>query len=519
MRDRAIGIENEYGAILQLSDGEYDSESIIGELWASGLLHNGMIAAVAARPACGLMPASRLWLPNGGCVYIDNAAQVEYASPEARRFREVVCHNKAGERFLAELFPPDTQGAKIIFLKNNIGEDAYGKKTTYGCHENYLSFGLRPGSTLGNVLGEDSELWRYFLPLIAFLVTRQIVDGAGCWLEPERDVYGFSQRASFIEKVFDTSANSTRPIINTRYEDHMRGCDDGFRLHLVLGDANILEYALYLKVGTTALVLSMCEDNAFPALLSEIDKPLEAMGLLSRSHNPHARVVKFKDKVERSPLEVQAMFAAAARKYCRATSFESEESEAEANAICDEWEKTLNALARNDIQWLVGRIDHVTKRFLADAHIARAGADATEKRKAELRKGIDLAYHDISFPPRALATILARSPEKRIVSDRDITRAQRIPPADTRAYARGMLVKRYCKKDRWMLADLNWDYVTVKQADGFNKSFCCGNPLCATPPWLSGFLKGKPPMELADNALIPPTLSDEETACLYAGWD
>jgi hypothetical protein len=54
-----------------------------------------------------------------------------------------------------------------------------------------------------------------------------------------------------------------RPIVNTRDEPHAD--PKRFRrLHVIVGDANLAEVATFLKVGTTAIVLAMIEDDAGP---------------------------------------------------------------------------------------------------------------------------------------------------------------------------------------------------------------------------------------------------------------
>ena len=58
-----------------------------------------------------------------------------------------------------------------------------------------------------------------------------------------------------------------RPIVNTRDEPHA-SADRYRRLHVILGDANLLETATYLKVGTTALVLDMIEARTLPGGLA-----------------------------------------------------------------------------------------------------------------------------------------------------------------------------------------------------------------------------------------------------------
>ena len=73
--------------------------------------------------------------------------------------------------------------------------------------------------------------------------------------------YQLSQRADFFEEEVGLETTLKRPIVNTRDEPH---CDAQKyrRLHVIVGDANMSEVATYLKVGTTAIVLAMIEDDA-----------------------------------------------------------------------------------------------------------------------------------------------------------------------------------------------------------------------------------------------------------------
>jgi len=74
-------------------------------------------------------------LPNGARLYHDHG-HPEYSTPECRSLRELIAHDKAGERIVwmaAQAYAQKTGRAVYIF-KNNI--DYHGM--SYGCHENYL---------------------------------------------------------------------------------------------------------------------------------------------------------------------------------------------------------------------------------------------------------------------------------------------------------------------------------------------------------------------------------------------
>ena len=67
-----------------------------------------------------------------------------------------------------------------------------------------------------------------------------------------------------------------RPIVNTRDEPHADP-HRYRRLHVIVGDANLAEVATFLKVGTTALVLAMIEDDVTGSRSLALADPVLAM--------------------------------------------------------------------------------------------------------------------------------------------------------------------------------------------------------------------------------------------------
>ena len=72
--------------------------------------------------------------------------------------------------------------------------------------------------------------------------------------------FQLTQRADFFEEEVGLETTLKRPIVNTRDEPHA-DAQRYRRLHVIVGDANLSEVATFLKVGTTAIVLSMIEDD------------------------------------------------------------------------------------------------------------------------------------------------------------------------------------------------------------------------------------------------------------------
>src|SRR5205807_1031216 len=97
-------------------------------------------------------------------------------------------------------------------------------------------------------------------------VSRQIYTGAGkvgSEVTHDQDVpFQLTQRADFFEEEVGLETTLKRPIVNTRDEPHA-DAQKYRRLHVIVGDANLAEVATFLKVGVTALVLSMIEDDWF----------------------------------------------------------------------------------------------------------------------------------------------------------------------------------------------------------------------------------------------------------------
>ena len=127
-----------------------------------------------------------------------------------------------------------------------------------------------------------ADIVRHLTP---FFVSRQVFTGAGrVGIGQDGREHGFqlSQRADFFEVEVGLETTLKRPIINTRDEPHADP-EKYRRLHVIIGDANLAEISTYLKVGTTALVLSMIEERFITQDLT-IDGSVSALRAIS--HDP-----------------------------------------------------------------------------------------------------------------------------------------------------------------------------------------------------------------------------------------
>ena len=173
MDRRIFGLENEYGVTCTFR--------------GSRKLSPDEVARYLFRRVVSWGRSSNVFLRNGARLYLDVGSHPEYATPECDSIPDLVVHDKAGERILEGLLVDADRRLReegiagdIYLFKNNT--DSAGN--SYGCHENYL-------------VGRHGEFGRLADILIPFLVTRQVICGAGKVLQtPRGAVYCVSQRAA-----------------------------------------------------------------------------------------------------------------------------------------------------------------------------------------------------------------------------------------------------------------------------------------------------------------------------------
>jgi Pup amidohydrolase len=372
-------------------------------------------------------------LPNGARYYVDHA-HPEYSTPECATARDLLIHDRAGERILeasletaAELLPT---GERVAVYKNNTD----GKGNSYGCHENYLVDRATP---FGHIVRD----------LTPFFVTRQIFTGAGKVgaesgrSEADLVTYQLSQRTDFFEAEVGLETTLKRPIINTRDEPH---ADPELyrRLHVIIGDANLCEVATFLKVGTTALVLKMIEDEFLPDL--SLENPVQALHEVS--WDPTLRsIVRLSDGRRMKPVELQWEYLDHAKKYVK------EQDDAATHAdVLQRWEAVLAAL-EEDPRQLHRELDWVAKLRLVEGYRERDGLGWTDPKLAL----IDLQYHDVRRDRGLYHRLAASGKVERLVSEAEVDRAVHGPPEDTRAYFRGNCIRRYGEA----IVAASWDSV------------------------------------------------------------
>jgi hypothetical protein len=345
---------------------------------------------------------SDLVLRNGARFYNDHA-HPEYSTPECGTLVDLISQDKAGERLLEECARLVTRrGSRTVKLyKNNT--DFRGH--SYGCHDNYLIPRGIPWDRLVHAM-------------TPFLVTRQLYAGAGkvgweCENNGGTGGFQISQRADFFSELVSIDTMNRRPLINTRDEPHAD--PSRFRrFHVIIGDSNLSQFATWLKIGTTALMLESLEHEAPPNWWSLADA-LEAHRSVSRDES------------------FQWMVPLIDGKTIRATDLAS------------------HPLTLHD------RLDWTAKRQLLDSF--------REQEKLEWDspwlQSLDLEYHLLKQDEGLFFALQNAGQMKTLIGEAEIIHAVQHPPSSSRAYLRGRSVLKFARE----MKTAQWDNLVFKVGD------------------------------------------------------
>ncbi|MFI0418972.1 Pup--protein ligase [Spongiactinospora gelatinilytica] len=437
MDRRIFGLENEYGVTCTFR--------------GQRRLSPDEVARYLFRRVVSWGRSSNVFLRNGARLYLDVGSHPEYATPECDNVVDLVTHDKAGERILEGLLVDAEKRLReegiagdIYLFKNNT--DSAGN--SYGCHENYC-------------VSRQGEFGRLADILIPFLVTRQIICGAGKVLQtPRGAVYCVSQRAEHIWEGVSSATTRSRPIINTRDEPH--GDAERFRrLHVIVGDSNMSETTMLLKVGATDLVLRMVEAGIVMRDLS-LENPIRAIREVSHDMTGRRRV-RLANGREASSLDIQREYLGKAKDFV-----DQRGGDEITHRVLELWERTLRAVDTGDLDLVSREIDWVTKYQLIERYRNKYDLPLSSPRVAQL----DLAYHDVHRRRGLFYLLQRRGSVERVTSDIRTFEAKSVPPQTTRARLRGEFIRKAQEKRR----DFTVDWVHLKLNDQAQRTVLCKDP-------------------------------------------
>ena len=437
MERRIFGLENEYGVTCTLR--------------GQRRLSPDEVARYLFRRVVSWGRSSNVFLENGARLYLDVGSHPEYATPECDSVRDLVIHDKAGERILESLVQSAEQRLReegirgeVYLFKNNT--DSAGN--SYGCHENYL-------------VEREGDFTKFTDVLIPFLVSRQIYAGAGKVLQTARGaMFCIAQRAEHIWEGVSSATTRSRPIINTRDEPHA-DAERFRRLHVIVGDSNMSEWTTFLKCGATALVLRMLEEDGAPWRDLTLENPIRAIREISHDITCR-RKVRLANGRELSAFEIQSEYLTRALRFAKRRGLNPLEQQA-----LDMWEHAMTAIETDPLK-LEHEVDWVIKHHLLEQYRTKHDLPLAHPRVAL----VDLTYHDVTRSRSLYYMLERRGLVERVVNDDDITLAVDTPPQSTRARLRGAFIKRAKERKR----DYTVDWVHLKLNDQAQRTVLCKDP-------------------------------------------
>lgn len=372
--------------------------------------------------------ANRL-LTNGGRSYVDHA-HPEWSGPEVRSAHAALVHDLAGDRIHLEAARRASvqTGMEIRLARNTTDNQGH----SYGCHENFLVPREVPFETIVEQFS-------------GYLASRVVTCGAGrvgLGQAGERPGFQLSQRADFFERLAALETTIRRPLVNSRDEPHADG-SRWRRLHVIAGDANRLDVAAVVKIGSAQLVLQAIAAGA------RVPRPVDPVAAVKvYSRDPSCTIaVACTDGVERTAIELQRAWLDAVREHQLA------DPVTDASSVLELWSELLDDLAI-DPSRCADRIDWVAKHRLLAALRQRHGTGWDDPRLVAL----DLQWGDLDPARTPVAKLAARGDIRPLVDEAHVLRAMTEPPENTRAWLRGTLLERF--GDHVIAA--SWDQVVLR---------------------------------------------------------
>jgi proteasome accessory factor A len=413
---RITGLETEYGCLVQPPAQVQEVLPRVRD-W---LFENQYYGLIDLEPRGWDEPAGNGgFLFNGGRVYLD-MGHFEYCTPECTSALEVVRYDRAGDLLLLEAVRALGLQDHVSFIRNNVD---YYTAATFGCHENYSFDRTSPWSK------------RNLQSLLTFLTLRVLFTGAGrvgCSRpNPFREEtigseevvpFQLSQRADFIMNDCFQWVQHNRAILNLR-DEPLADPQRFRRLHLIHGDTNVLPATLFLKVGTTRLMLDLLEADELPPIA--LADPVASLRSLSRSVAPPWRVQLSNGRT--------ADALTLLGHYHRRAKLTFQRRNAETDSLLKLWESVLTGLATN-LSSLVGVVDWVTKEHLLSEFCSRERLNWNDP----WIESQDLEFHQIDAN-RSLGLALADRDD--YWDPEELENAKREPPRNSRAHARSRLMR------------------------------------------------------------------------------
>lgn len=456
-----FGLETEYAYTAKLNNGGGGEECADdGRLF--------LRVAMSQLPHLPGESQRDLFLANGSRLYIDCGGHPELATPECTNPWQAVRYSLAGDQIMRQVAShlDDGQSPLIEGWLSKCNVDYSGAKTTWGCHHSFL------------YRCPQADLFQQLLPHLA---SRIVYSGAGGW-NPFSDELQFtlSPRSLHLDSVVSEDGVDCRGILNSR--DESLSSDGNERLHLQCGDSLESQTAVFLTMGTTALIVALThagiESGADVALVD----PLAAMR--SFAFDPTCRATApTVDGGRLGAVAIQRHYLGIAERYA-AEPFMPRWT----THVCALWRTILDRLDAGAPWSVSDTLDWAIKYALYDRMLCRAGKNTgglvMESGRLPVKSRDQFLEADLRFA-QVTGTGLFRQLDQagvlhhRVSGVGGIVRAMTVPPAGSRAAVRGQLIQELHVHAADASAD--WDWVSVRKG---NKRADLSDPFCRKAVWM-----------------------------------
>ena len=455
MKKRIFGIETEYGLLVKDNNGgdfRLDPMEIANKIKNHIFSKNLGVLDLHYR-ANDEPPGNGGFLLNGGRLYLD-MGHLEYASPECSNLVDLITFDRAGDSLIQEAVEELGWDNNISIIKNNVDLET---NATFGCHENYLV-----GRNFPFDERENLKL------LSSFLTTRLIYCGAGrigsCNPHPFQDWDGvspqevldeqidfqISQRADHIPNEFYRWVQYNRAIVNTR-DEPLADPSKYRRIHLLVGDSTMSEFATAMKMGTTTLMLEIMQLGVAKREWILADS-VKAMRSISRDQEFKWNVT-LASGASSTALELQHDILETCKKHLAGTNQETD-------WILENWESVLNDLSKGP-EAVLGRVDWASKYWMLNEFKNAENLDWHDP----WLKSLDLEYHNLNKESGLFWGLEASGDGYRKTTDPAVDHAKRNPPRGTRAQGRGELIKKLIAQHSHIGYLIDWIGFRLSETD------------------------------------------------------
>jgi len=174
--------------------------------------------------------------------------------------------------------------------------------------------------------------------IVPHLVSRIIYTGAGGFNPLSSGLeFTLSPRVAHINRVASADSTSDRGIFHTKNEPLAH---DGYnRLHIICGESLCSETAMFLKAGTTALIVAMADAGVTPGGEVQIEAPLDALRAFA-ADTTCKKTVRIKNWRRLTAIEIQQHYLSKAEEHAHEKFMPEWTAE-----VCRIWREVLNQLS------------------------------------------------------------------------------------------------------------------------------------------------------------------------------